>query len=151
MDLKELFNLAGENGKLVFVDENGQIKGVFLSYQEFRNLGGQSPSNSQAQMPDVAEKINREIIQAQLNQDMPGANNQNLETIPEAPVVMPEPVSNIIQRRVEGLMANKPFGRIEEPRYDMRQEVMDPNFGKPEQTEEIPDSQEEIRTQFDDI
>lgn len=141
MNLKDLFQLAGDSGKLVFVDEDGQVKGVFLDWQNYQALYQKKP-----QSKIEPERVNQEIIQAQLEPEL--NNHPNLETLPDEPVVMPEQVSSIISRRAGELFNSKPFGRSDAPDIDLRSEVIDPNFGK-EPVEE-PDN-EEIKPQFEDI
>ena len=146
MTLKDLIKLAGQQGKVVIVGDDGEVKGVFLSNADFQKLSGVKPGV--AASPDP-EKINREILEAQLKENI-DLTNKNLEVV-TPPVVAPTPIANIISERARDLFVSHPYGRQEAPRYDMREEVIDPNFNQ--STPPLIDSQgeEEIKPNFDDI
>ncbi len=59
----------------------------------------------------------------------------------------PKPLSSLLTKRAESLFMDKPFGRVNTPEFDMRSEVVDPNFGKPANV----DDDEEIQTSFENI
>jgi hypothetical protein len=160
MNLKELLQFASSDGKVMVVNEDGEVKGVFLSFEEYQRLaGGATAANTAPFAPDP-EKINREILEAQLS-DTVDTTNQNLETIQDdqdvvAPhsVIMPTPIKNILHRRAKDLFMNQPYGRQEPPHYDLREEVIDPTFGVPQSnTQPVVETEgdEEIKPNFDDI
>lgn len=143
MNLKDLIKLADQQGRVVVVGEDGEVKGVFLSYSDFEKLSGEVATIKPQLDP---EKINREILEAQLK-DTVDLGNKNLEIIDKI-VQMPTPIQDILSRRVKDLFVSHPYGRQEAPEYDLRQEVMDPSFGQPVVES---DSEEEIKPNFDDI
>lgn len=143
MTLKDLLKLSSEQGKVVIMGEDGEVKGVFLPYAEFAKLSGREVVKLAGPDP---EKINREILEAQLKDNV-DLGNVNLEVI-EPQVSMPTPISNIISERARELFVSKPFGRAAVPQYDMREEVVDPSFGQPQVEVE---SEEEIKPNFDDV
>lgn len=143
MILQDLIKLAGQQGRVVVVGEDGEVKGVFLSYSDFQQLTGDvNEANPQLD----PEKINREILEAQLK-DTVDLSNKNLEILDKT-IQMPTPIQDILSRRVKDLFVTHPYGRQEAPEYDLRQEVMDPSFGQPIIETE---SEEEIKPNFDDI
>lgn len=158
MNLKDLLQFVEQDGKVIIAGEDGEVKGVFLSFAQYQLLSGDKPITQTPQGPDP-EKINREILEAQLT-DTVDLENKNLETIVpnqvEKVVSMPTPIKNILSRRAKDLFMNQPYGRQEPPEYDMREEVMDPNFGKPTpqpiaQPLVETEADEEIKPNFDDI
>ncbi len=165
MNLKELLQFAGKDGKIVIAGEDGEVKGVFLSFDEYQKISGNMGKKTEPTGPDP-EVINREILKAQLT-DTLDLDNKNLETIAEADpspvaeplpqtVIMPSPIKSILAKRAKDLFMNQPYGRQEPPQYDLRQEVMDPTFGLPSsqpisQPVVETDSDEEIKPNFDDI
>ncbi len=173
MNLKELLQFAGKDGKILIAGEDGEVKGVFLSFDEYQKISGFAGKKIQPTGPDP-EVINREILKAQLT-DTLDLDNKNLETIAEdesnpvaellpQTVIMPSPIKSILAKRAKDLFMNQPYGRQEPPSYDLRQEVMDPTFGLPStqpvsQSISQPisqpvvetDSDEEIKPNFDDI
>lgn len=150
MNLKDLLQFAGRDGKVIIAGEDGEVKGVFLSFAEYQRISGVQAETQVPAGPDP-EKINREILEAQLT-DTVDLENKNLETIAPAPAekvaTMPTPIKSILTRRAKDLFMNQPYGRQEAPSYDMREEVMDPSFGKP--TVEV-ETDEEIKPNFEDI
>ncbi len=161
MNLKDLIQFAGQDGKVMIVGEDGKVKGVFLSFAEYQRMAGGTVltgvASSTPTGPDP-EKINREILEAQLT-DIVDTTNINLETIADdvpntAPhsVIMPTPIKNILSKRAKDLFINQPYGRQEPPQYDLREEVMDPSFGMPlAQPLVETEADEEIKPNFDDI
>lgn len=153
MTLKELLKIAGQQGKVVIVGDDGEVKGIFLSNSDYQKLKGQTPVIATGPDP---EKVNREILEAQLK-DSIDTGNKNLEII-TPPVSAPTPIGTVLAKRAQELFATHPYGRQEAPPYDMREEVIDPTFGQPvleTETESIynsrNDSEEEIKPNFDDI
>ncbi len=70
MNIQELLKIAGEQGKVVIVDAEGSIQGVYLDYVEYQKLTctstkGAKPSDK---LNEQIERINREILQAQLEE-----------------------------------------------------------------------------------
>ncbi len=139
------------------VGDDGEVKGVFLSFSKYQALTGKESTNQTVSGPDP-EVINREILQAQLTETLV-VDNKNLEVISESvspvdnKVVVPlSPIKNILAKRAKDLFMNQPFGRQEPPLYDLREEVMDPNFGVPlPQPVVETEADEEIKPNFDDI
>ena len=173
MNLKELLQFAGKDGKIVIAGDDGEVKGIFMSFTDYQRLSGGGVAKTVPAGPDP-EVINREILKAQLT-DTLDLDNKNLETIEETEldpvtepvpqtVIMPSPIKSILAKRAKDLFINQPYGRQEPPPYDLRQEVMDPTFGIPS-TQPVPqsvpepishpvvetESDEEIKPNFDDI
>ena len=95
-NLQDLINLAkADGGKFFVMDEKGEGKLVIMSIEDYQKM---LLGKLQKQIVDV-EKINKEIIKAQLHEP---------ETI--VPIVTPE------------IKRNGP------PRVDLREEVIDPSF-----------------------
>ncbi len=165
MNLKDLLQLSGENGKAVIVGDDGEVKGVFLSFEEYQRLNkgrdGHGKSVLEKKPKLDPEKVNREILDAQLT-DTLDLDNKNLEIVSSddsvstessqssshSTVSAPTPIKNILHKRAKDLFINQPYGRQEPPEYDIREEVMDPTFGQPIVETE---SDEEIKPNFDDI
>ncbi len=151
MNIKELLNIAGKNGKVVIMDSDGEVSGVLMSLDEYRNV-----TNSEFVKPKPKldpEIVNKEILNAQLSDSIEAQNNKNLETFSEdrAPLTA-QPLGSLLTKRAQEIFGDKPFGRSEAPPYDMRAEVIDPNYGKaPLQPVVESDNDEEIKPDFDDI
>lgn len=146
MNIKDLIKLAGDQGKVLVIGDDGEMKGVFLSYADYQKLSGQTQTAVAGPDP---EKINREILEAQLKENI-DASNKNLEVI-APPLSAPTPIANILSERARDLFVSHPYGRQEAPLYDLREEVMDPNFNKPMPPQVDVDNEEEIKPNFDDI
>jgi hypothetical protein len=174
MNLKDLIQFANQDGKVIVAGDDGEVKGVFMSFAEYQRITGSTMTTKQVPTGPDPEKINREILQAQLT-DTLDIENKNLEVITE-PIAKPQsqfvsppsPIKNILAKRAKDLFMNQPFGRQEPPLYDLREEVMDPDFDKPLQSPAVEpyvsqstqvysqplvetDSDEEIKPNFDDI
>jgi hypothetical protein len=155
MNIKDLVNLAGEEGKVVVLGDDGEVKGIFLVYNEYQKLAAIKPIRQEAPRPDP-ELINREILKAQLS-DTVEVSNKNLETIEEptesdAVLSSPQPLGNLLSKRAQEIFGEKPFGNSTQPLYDMRSEVIDPSFGRPPLQPVVEsDNDEEIKTDFEDI
>lgn len=133
MDLKDFLQLAGKQGKVVVMGEDGNVKGVFLPFSEYQRLSGM-PVKEAVEKEDIAEKVNREILKAQLEEvistvDGGTARSQFVQPEPLEPV---ERIDSLINRRAQDL-----FKSI--PNYDyVPPEVATSN-------------DEEIKPNFDDI
>ncbi len=154
MNLKEFLQLAGQQGKVVVMGEDGNVKGVFLSYDEFQKLSGTgaAASGAQVQQPkpreDLSEKVNREILQAQLEEVISSTNGGTA-----APMRIPTPmdladefepverIDSLISKRAHDLFKSVPAeaGILDFPYGD---------FTTPHVTQT---SDEEIKPNFDDI
>jgi len=98
-NLNDLINLAkADGGKFFVIDENGDAKLVIMSIEDYQRL---LLGKLQRQVMDV-EKINKEILKAQLNEDVPLA-----QPAPKGPTVTNDP---------------------EISKNDLRAEVIDPSF-----------------------
>jgi hypothetical protein len=104
--LQDLINLAKiDGGKFFVIDQTGEPKLVIMPIEEYQRL---LLGKLQKQILDV-EKINREILKAQLQEDV------------AADVVVPEvPVPTV---KGPTLTHAPAF-----PRVDLRAEVIDPSF-----------------------
>ena len=147
MNIKDLINLAGEEGKVVVLGEDGEVRGVFLVYNEYQKLAAIKPIRKPKQ-EQVIEEVNRAIMQAQLSEGI-DTENKNLEIVTKDPNP-PQPLNQLLSKRAQEIFGDKPFGRGEEPLYDMRAEVIDPHYGAPQPVVES-DNDEEIKPEFDDI
>lgn len=106
-NLQDIINLAkADGGKFFVIDEKGDAKLVILSVEDYqRLLLGKLHSRVKQQGLDI-EKINREILKAQLQEsDVPAA------AAPKSAFAGPS-----VQQR-------NPV-----PRVDLRAEVIDPSF-----------------------
>ena len=141
MELKDFLKLAGQQGKVVVIGEDGNVRGVFLSLGEYQRLSGvKAATKSEA---DIAEQVNREILQAQLEEvistvDGGTAGNQLNPPIPDLEIDAnpPERIDSLLSKRAQELFRSVPF---EPPHRDYR----------PPQVASTSD--EEISTNFDDI
>lgn len=106
-NLNDLINLAkADGGKFFVMDEQGEAKLVIMSLEDYQKL---LLGKLQRQVLDV-EKINKEIIKAQLRE------SEELPK-PPAPKAMPPKVTNL---------NNRSF--ITGSSQDLRAEVIDPSF-----------------------
>ncbi len=104
VSLQDIIDLANKDqGKFFVMDETGDIKLVILPVEDFKRLAAAQPARKQVPAVD-SEKINREILQAQLSE-------------PEVPVPAAVLASAIAESR-----------KSLPPRVDMREEVIDPSF-----------------------
>ena len=146
MNLKDLLKLAGEQGKVVVVDENGEVKGVFLSFADYQSLSAGLLEQAAAIDP---EQINREILEAQLRENMDLSNHS--ETVVPA-IQMPEAISQLLQERAQTLFVSQPAPpTIAEIVYDVREESVDPSALGSLGPQVSVDAEEEIKPNFDDI
>lgn len=148
MNIKELLSLAGDQGKIVVVNDLGEIKGVYLAYEEYQKLVGHKPvaHAKKTETENEAEKINRAILEAQLKDE-----TTPLDPIPTAPLYQPvERLDSMLSRRAEQLFKSMPHREIpRSPQVDMRSEVIDPNFDF--SAPSVTNDDEVIRPNFDDI
>jgi len=94
-NLQDLINLAkADGGKFFVMDETGEAKLVIMSVDDYQEL---LLGKLQQQIEDV-EEINNEILQAQLNEDMPSVPKSHGPTVSQ------------------------------ESKTDLRAEVIDPSF-----------------------
>lgn len=129
MNIKDLLQLAGKQGKVVIVSETGEVKGVFVDYAEYQRLSFGKTAAEPAADP---ERINREILEAQLKDNMD--LNNNLETLAgDMKLKMPEPIGKALQQRAQSLFVSQPAPDI--------------NYGPRVSIE----AEEEIKPNFDDI
>lgn len=161
--------MAGQQGKVVVVDEQGQVKGVFMSAAQYSNLtkSSQLKVQNQKRIEDAIERVNQAILRAQLEDDEIAPGRERLETFDDpnqtkidfaklsnvkqsqnSSEVSPSQLSSLLTKRAEQLFTSKPFGRSTGPVYDMRSEVIAPNFGQEPESEH---DDEEIAPNFDDI
>jgi hypothetical protein len=144
MNLKDILQLSGEQGKVVIVGEDGEVKGVLLSFDEYTKMGGStSPAKSgpRPSAEELAEQVNREILQAQLEEVISSSD----AALPELPMEESKPesfsmmsnaerIDSLIQKRAQNLFKSMPYNYT----------------GSPEVTS-TPANDEEIRPNFDDI
>ncbi len=140
MTLKDFLKLAGEQGKVVVVGEDGSVKGVFLPYEQYQKISGGKSYDQQKE--DVTEKVNREILNAQLEEVMAPSD----VTISHAPVST-LPVSgefelefNSNAERIDSLLSKRAQNLFKSIPYD---------YSVPEVSTASAD--EEIKPNFDDI
>lgn len=134
--------MAGEQGKVVIVGEDGEVKGVLLPYAEYLKIAGNKPQEPKLSAEDMAEKVNREILQAQLEEVISSADAaMPAAVLPEASL-MDEPASyasnaeridSLINKRAKNLFKSMPYNYT----------------GTPDVSITTPD--EEISANFDDI
>ena len=142
MTIQELLKLAGDQGKVVVVDEAGDVKGVFLSYESYQQTAGTSLASVKPVAPDP-EIVNREILEAQLQDDavLPApAEAVQSDTA--------ERLDSLLSRRAEQLFRAMPH-RVERDFHDLRSEVIDPNFNF--NAPDVSTDDEVIKPNFDDI
>jgi len=98
--LQDIINLANaDGGKFFVIDESGEAKLIIMPVEEYQRL---LLGKLQRQITDV-EKINQEILQAQLTEETPA--------VPKPSVKGP-------------MVSNEP----EISKTDLRAEVIDPSF-----------------------
>jgi hypothetical protein len=150
MELKDFLKLAGKQGKVVVLGEDGAVKGVFLPIAEYQRLAGTEQGREEQSKQDIAEKVNREILQAQLEEvisPLDAAISHNspesvespeitdtslLGSNPMIPMSNAERLDSLLSRRAQTLFKSVPYNSI-----------------PPEVTTTAAD--EEIKPNFDDI
>ena len=107
-NLNDLINLAkADGGKFFVIDESGDAKLVIMSVEDYQRL---LLGKLQRQVMDV-EKINQEIVKAQLNE-----NQSFTSAAPEPPIKAPT------------LKYQDPRQNDHHQSIDLRSEVIDPSF-----------------------
>lgn len=121
-NFKAIFELVKSDGKAVVVGEDGQVLGVFLSFDAYQKLTQRTAGSlSHSKQQIDAEEINRQITAAQL-QETHGPVEAGIKpesfvgprTTPRPALPLDLPVSGDLKRRSKML--------------DLRQEVIDPSF-----------------------
>ncbi len=139
MNIKDYLHLAGEQGKVVIVGDDGKVQGVLLPYDEYKKIAGNMPVEPKQSAEDIAEKVNREILQAQLEEVISSSDAAKPEAILPDPLDPPvyssnaERIDSLINKRAQNLFKSMPYNYT----------------GTPEVKNETQD--EEISTNFDDI
>jgi hypothetical protein len=111
--LQDIINLAkADGGKFFVIDESGEPKLVIMSVEDYQLL---LLGKIKRQVEDV-EKINREILQAQVQEE-------KIEPVVEIP--KPKFQGPTVQQSLaqNGAGQHQPI-----PRQDLRSEVIDPSF-----------------------
>lgn len=143
MNLKDFLQLAGKQGKVVIVDEAGEVKGVFLPYDEYQKIVGEKSAKPEPTAEDVAEKVNREILQAQLEEVISssdgGTSQSNLQNVTIENDLVDEPVDvsftaeridSLINKRAQDLFKSIPYNFTAAPEVSSAasDEEIKPNF-----------------------
>lgn len=109
-NLNDIINLAkADGGKFFVMDESGDAKLVIMSVEDYQRLLLGNLAKKVKQQTEDIEKINREILKAQL-----------LEMATEQPIPPTIPKPKIMQPLVQ---EHKTIVR-----QDLREEVIDPSF-----------------------
>lgn len=140
MTLDDLLKLAGEQGRVVVVGEDGAVKGVFLPYEHYQKISGGKSYDQQKE--DVAEQVNREILNAQLEEVM-APSDVVISHLPQTPVPIPE--ESVLEfstnaERIDSLLSKRAQNLFKSIPYD---------YSVPEVNTASAD--EEIKPNFDDI
>jgi hypothetical protein len=154
MTIQDLTQLAGKQGKVVIIDTDGKVVGIFLSEAQYHQLVGANINDTTMVQPVSipAEQVNREILNAQLDEISQIAVSNNLETFQPQSMVAPERIGNILSQRAQELFVAKENNLEPENKFDLREEVMDPSYiAKSQRPVANIDTEEEIRPNFDDI
>ena len=118
--LQDIINLAeADGGKFFVIDESGDAKLVIMPVEEYQRL---LLGKLQKQILDV-ENINKEIIKAQLTEDL-----EIPPSVPKpvkGPVVMQEPRKEFPYGQSSDEILR---GESEISKNDLRAEVIDPSF-----------------------
>lgn len=117
--LQDIINLAkADGGKFFVMDETGEAKLVILSIEDYQKLLlGKLQRQIKQQAVDI-EKINREILKAQLQE---GVTAKKLDDDPPTEFTLPvTPVTR-------GPKVTENYHH-DMPRQDLRAEVIDPSF-----------------------
>lgn len=145
MNIKDLMQLAGKQGKVIVVNELGDVQGVFMSFNAYQKLSGSIPITEVKEQPKPdPEKINREILESQLaEEEILSATEDPAKIEKQAPL---EKLDSLLSKRAEQLFKSIPYNYTGRP--DLRSEVIDPNydFNAPESNDD-----EVIKPSFDDI
>jgi hypothetical protein len=117
-NLQDLINLAkADGGKFFVIDEKGDAKLVIMNVEDYqRLLLGKLQKQVQQQAEDI-EKINREILKAQLQEPVATA----AESEPPKPKVVIPKIT--YSQTAQPAPMHERVGRA-----DLREEVIDPSF-----------------------
>lgn len=141
MEIKDLLKLAGEQGKVVVVGEDGSVRGVFLQLEDYQKISGNKSVAEQKE--DIAEKVNREILQAQLEEVIAPSDiaisNSPLNLPLALEVTEPQEFSNNAER-IDSLLNKRAQNLFKSIPY---------NYSVPDVVTSAED--EEIKPNFDDI
>lgn len=142
MTIKDFLHLAGEQGRVVIIGDDGKVQGVLLPYNEYKKIAGNVPQEPKLSAEDLAEQVNREILQAQLEEVISVADAAMPEVVLPDPSLVQEPpvyssnaerIDSLINKRAQNLFKSMPYNYT----------------GTPEVSTNGQD--EEISTNFDDI
>lgn len=139
MNLKDLLQLAGQQGKVVVIDEAGDVKGVFLPFNEYKKIAGNKPQEVVPSAEDIAEQVNREILQAQLEEVISLADAALPELPLSDPSLLAEPsaimsnaerIDSLINKRAQNLFKSMPYNYTAAPEVitTATDEEIKPNF-----------------------
>lgn len=103
MNLKDFIQLAGEQGKVLVIGDDGNVKGVFLPFDEYQKLAGHKIDTAQETKEDIAEKVNQEILQAQLEEVIAPADG-GVQSVASA-----ERLDTLLNKRASELFKSKPY------------------------------------------
>ena len=143
MNVNDFLKLAGEQGKVIILGEDGNAKGVFLPFDEYQKMSG--GKSHEEQKEDIAEKVNREILQAQLEEVIAPADGGNVPTASTA-----ERIDSLISKRAQELFNSIPHMDEHAAPINLPSAASLPyNFVAA--PEVATTSDEEIRPNFDDI
>lgn len=127
MELKDFLKVVGDQGKVVIVGDDGNVRGVFLSFEEYQKMdhvvAGIANKNEEKSKVDVTEKVNREILNAQLEEVVAtadgGSGGVAIGDAPEKdfgtseldldPKYAPESIESLIERRSQELFKSVPL------------------------------------------
>jgi hypothetical protein len=110
--LQQLIDLSKQDGgKFYVIDTDGEIRLVILPVEEYQKLMGQKVKTKVEQLTQDVERINREILKAQLS-----------EYDPVTPVNTPH-----LEERDDHNPRYK-GGKFSHNFVDLREEVIDPSF-----------------------
>lgn len=128
MNVDEFLKLAGEQGKVVVLGEDGSVKGVFLQYAEYLKISGNKSYDQQKE--DVAEKANREILQAQLEEVMSPTDVAFANSVNSAEFASnAERIDSLLNKRAQNLFKSIPYDySVPEVATTATDEEIKPNF-----------------------
>lgn len=131
MNLQEFLKLAGQQGKVVIIGDDGNLKGVFLPADEYQRLIGEQTAQP-APSESVAEKINRQIVQAQLEEVISsddGGSAASVSEIESTEIISPaERIDSVLSKRAQELFRSIPSYNSAPPDISTDDEVIKPNF-----------------------
>jgi hypothetical protein len=130
MNLKDFLKLAGQEGKVVVVGEDGEVRGVFLPLAEYQKLAGEQ---TEKPAENLVEKANREILQAQLEEvisSVDGGTASSQFTAEALSQNLPaERIDALLNRRAQELFKSVPNYHYTPPEVtSLADEEIAPNF-----------------------